>query len=174
MAFVEGDAKDFVAGPEGYDAVACIGAPFAIGSFEDAVGWMWGALKPSGVLAVGDVFLRAPLPEEAAEREDAGRSDYRTLEERAAVLERHGLALDGLIAASEDDWDRYASGSWRAAQSWAVANPDDPDRAEILRLTDRYRRRYLPFTRRYLGWAIFVARRAVDEQRCPRAGVRLG
>lgn len=174
MAFVEGDAKDFVAGPEGYDAVACIGAPFAIGSFEDAVGWMWGALKPSGVLAVGDVFLRAPLPEEAAEREDAGRSDYRTLEERAAVLERHGLALDGLIAASEDDWDRYASGSWRAAQSWAVANPDDPDCAEILRLTDRYRRRYLPFTRRYLGWAIFVARRAVDEQRCPRAGVRLG
>jgi SAM-dependent methyltransferase len=88
VAFVEGDAKDFVAGPEGYDAVACIGAPFAIGSFEDAVGWMWGALKPSGVLAVGDVFLRAPLPEEAAEREGAGRGDYRTLEP-AAVLERH-------------------------------------------------------------------------------------
>ena len=42
MAFVEGDAKDFVAGPEGYDAVACIGAPFAIGSFEDAVGWICG------------------------------------------------------------------------------------------------------------------------------------
>jgi hypothetical protein len=38
VAFVEGDAKDFVAGPEGYDAVACIGAPFAIDSFEDAVG----------------------------------------------------------------------------------------------------------------------------------------
>ena len=63
VSFVEGDAKDFVADHEGYDAIACIGAPFAIGSFEEAVVWMLGALKPSGVLAIGDVFLRAPLPE---------------------------------------------------------------------------------------------------------------
>jgi cyclopropane fatty-acyl-phospholipid synthase-like methyltransferase len=62
LSFVEGDARDFVADAEGYDVVACIGAPFAIGSFEEAVGWMLGALKPSGVLAVGDVFLRARSP----------------------------------------------------------------------------------------------------------------
>ena len=62
MSFVEGDAKDFAPDPEGYDVVACIGAPFAIGSFGEAVGWMLGALKRSGVLAVGDVFLRARSP----------------------------------------------------------------------------------------------------------------
>ena len=67
-----------------------------------------------------------------------------------------------MIAASEDDWDRYASGSWPAAHSWVAANPDDPDRAEILSLTDEYRRRHLRFTRRHLGWAMFVARRAVE------------
>src|SRR5215213_6231121 len=111
VTFVEADARDFVADPEGYDVVACIGAPFAIGS----------------------------------------------------VLEGHGLAIDGLIAASEDDWDRYASGSWRAARSWAATNPDDPDRAEILGLMDGYRKRHLRFTRPHLGWAMFVARRAVEE-----------
>ncbi|MBD0357516.1 MAG: class I SAM-dependent methyltransferase [Rubrobacter sp.] len=163
VTFVEGDAKDFVADPKGYDAVACIGAPFAIGSFEEAVGWMMGALKPSGVLAVGDVFLRAPLSDEVAERESVGPEDYRTLEESAVILEGHGLALDGLIASSEEDRDRYASGSWRAAHAWAAANPDDPDRAEILSLTDRYRKQHLRFTRRHLGWAMFVARRAVEQ-----------
>src|SRR5215217_4626289 len=79
------------------------------------------------------------------------------------ALEGHGLALDGLIAASEDDWDRYASASWRAARSWAAANPEDPDRAEILSMTDGFRRRHLRFTRPHLGWAILVARRAVEE-----------
>ena len=162
MSFVEGDAKDFVADPEGYDTVACIGAPFAIGSFEEAVEWMLEALKPSGVLAIGDVFLQAPLAEEVAEREGVGAEDYRTLEESAAVLEAHGLVLDGMIAGSPEDWDRYASGGWRAAHAWAAANPDDPDRAEILDLTDGYRKEHLRFTRCHLGWAIFVTRRAVD------------
>jgi cyclopropane fatty-acyl-phospholipid synthase-like methyltransferase len=163
VTFVEGDARDFVADPEGYDMVACIGAPFAIGSFGEAVGWMLGALKSSGVLAIGDVFLRAPLPEGAAEREGFAQGDLRTLEESAAVLEGHGLAIDGLIAASEEDWDRYASASWRAARAWAAANPEDPDRVDILSMTDGFRRRHLRFTRRYLGWAMFVARRAVEE-----------
>jgi SAM-dependent methyltransferase len=163
LTFVEGDAKDFSPDPGGYDVVACIGAPFAVGSFEEAVGWMLGKLKPSGVLAIGDVFLQAPLPEEVAEREGVGPGDYRTLEEIAAVVEAHGLTLDGMIAGSTDDWDHYASGSWRAANAWAKANPDDPDRAEILSLTDKYRKERLRFTRRHLGWAIFVARRAVGE-----------
>jgi SAM-dependent methyltransferase len=105
----------------------------------------------------------SPLPEEVAEREGVGPGDYRTLEEIAAVLEAHGLTLDGMIAGSTDDWDRYASRSWRAANAWAKANPDGPDRAEILSLTDKYRKECLRFTRRHLGWAIFVARRAVGE-----------
>ncbi len=164
VTFVEGDANDFFAAPEGYDAVTCIGAPFAIGSFVEAVEWMLGALKPSGVLAIGDVFLQAPLPEKVAEREGISPGNYRTLEEIFAVLEACGLTLDGMIAGSPDDWDRYASASWRAAHAWAAANPDDPDRAEILSLTDRNRKEHLRFTRRHLGWAIFVARRAVDRR----------
>jgi SAM-dependent methyltransferase len=78
----------------------------------------------------------SPLSEEAAEREGVAGEDLRTLEQSAAVLEGHGLAIDGLIAASEDDWDRYASASWRAARAWAVVNSEDPDRVEILRMTD--------------------------------------
>jgi hypothetical protein len=43
-----------------------------------------------------------------------------------------------------------------APVSWAAANPDDPDRAEILSLTrNGYRKEHLRFTRRHLSWAIF-------------------
>ena len=96
LTFVEGDAKDFAPEPESYDVVACIGAPLAIGSLEEAVQWMLGALKPSSVLAIGDVFLHALLPEVVAEAwkntapEGVGTGDYRTLEERVAVLEGKG------------------------------------------------------------------------------------
>jgi SAM-dependent methyltransferase len=164
LTFVEGDAKGFVPDPEGYDVVTCVGAPFAIGSFGEAVGWMLGALRPSGIMAIGDEYLHAALPEEVAEREGVGPGDYRTLEESEAVLEGHGLVLDGVIAGSPEDWDQYASGGWQAAHAWAEANPDDPDRAELLGTVDRDRKEYLRFKRHHMGWAILVARRAVDRR----------
>jgi cyclopropane fatty-acyl-phospholipid synthase-like methyltransferase len=58
LTFVEGDAKDFSPKPHSYDIVTCLGAPFAIGSFEEAVAWMLRALRPGGVLAIGDQFFR--------------------------------------------------------------------------------------------------------------------
>jgi hypothetical protein len=99
-----------------------------------------------------------------AEREGVGPGDYRTLEESEAVLEGHGLVLDGVIAGSPEDWDQYASGGWQAAHAWAEANPDDPDRAELLGTVDRDRKEYLRFKRHHMGWAILVARRAVDRR----------
>lgn len=160
LTFVEGDAKGFVPDPGGYDTVTCLGAPFAIGAFDEAVAWMLGALKPSGVLAIGDQFLRVPPPEDVARREGLSPGDYRTLEESVGILEGHDLALDGVIAGSPEDWDRYASGSWRAAHAWANENTDDPDRAELLSRVAEDRKGYLRFGRHHIGWAILVARRA--------------
>lgn len=163
LTFVEGDAKSFVPDPEGHDVVSCLGAPFAIGTFEQAVVWMLNALKPSGVLAIVDQFLRAPLPEEVIERERIGHGDYRTLEENVEVLEEHGLVLDGIIVGSPEDWDRYASESWKAAHTWAAENPDNPNRAELMSKVDEDRKEYLCFRRHHIGWAILVTRRVVDQ-----------
>ncbi len=158
VSFVLGPALEFQPEPC-YDVVTCIGAPFAIGSFDEAVAWMKSALKPEGVLAIGDVFLSAPVPAEILEREKLAGESYRSLAEVEAGLERQGLTLTGLIAASQDDWDRYASGSWRTAHAWAKAHPDHPDRAEVLRLVAEGRERHLRWMREYLGWGVFVAQR---------------
>lgn len=155
--FVEGSARDFPLNPEGYDAVTCIGAPFAIGSFEEAVTWMLRRLKPDGVLAIGDEFLPAPLPAELIARENIESGQYRTLSETVEILEAQNLNLVSLIAGSQDDWDCYASGSWRTAHAWAKENPEHPDRDEVLSTVATAQADYLRYGRQYISWGIFVA-----------------
>lgn len=158
VTFTEGPARDFSPDPEGYDVITCIGAPFAIGSFEDALVWMLERLKPDGVLALGDEFVPVPLPPELVTHEGIEPGRYRTLTETLAVLERHKLELVSLVAATTDDWDRYASGSWRAAHAWARENPEHPDKDELLNAVRQGRADYLRYGRHYASWGVFVAR----------------
>jgi hypothetical protein len=85
---------------------------------------------------------------------------YVGLEETVERFEASGLALTGVIAASDDDWDRYESLHWRAAEEWLAEEPDHPDADEI---RARHRRRlanYIRFERKLIGWAIFVGRKS--------------
>lgn len=155
VQFVEGPALDFQSEPASYDIVMCIGASFALDGFDAALPWMRRALKPDGVLAIGEVFANEiPFPPEAIAQH------VYDLPGTVDVLQEHGLELMGLIAASPDDWDHYESMHWRAAREWAAENPDHADRAELLQHTATWRERYLRGGRRYLGWAIFVTKPA--------------
>jgi hypothetical protein len=35
------------------------------------------------------------------------------------------VTITGIIAASDDDWDRYESLHWRALEEWLAEHPDD-------------------------------------------------
>lgn len=155
VQFVEGPALRFVPEPASYDIVLCIGASFALDGFDAALPWMRRAVKPNGVLAIGEVFANeTPFPPEAITEQ------AQELPATVAALGEHSLELTGLIAASPDDWDQYESMHWRAAHEWAAENPAHADRAELLQHTATSRERYLRGGRRYLGWAIFVAQPA--------------
>jgi len=80
---------------------------------------------------------------------------YVPMRETIDRIERHGLALTGLIAATVDDWDRYESLHWRALEEY-LAEHDDP---EIRARHEQERDAYLRWQRELLGWAIFVARK---------------
>jgi hypothetical protein len=60
-----------------------------------------------------------------------------------------------MIAASDDDWDRYESLHWRAVEEWLAEHPDEELNA---RLEER-RQHYVVQRRGWLGWAIFVGRK---------------
>jgi hypothetical protein len=70
------------------------------------------------------------------------------------------LLPSGLIDSSLDDWDRYETLHWLAAEEWLNEHPDDPDAEEIRTRTERDRERYLRWQRDLLGWAIIVGRRS--------------
>jgi SAM-dependent methyltransferase len=144
------DAASFPLEPESLDAALCIGATFVWGTIGDAAAALFPAVRPGGFVAIGEPFWRTwPLPE------DTDPEGFVTLTETADRLERAGFALTGVIAASEDDWDRYESLHWRALEEWLAEHPD----AEIRTGHEQHRRDYLRFQRALLGWGIFVGRK---------------
>jgi len=146
-----GDAATIELEPGTLDAALCLGAAFVWGSIADAAAALRPAVRPGGFVAIGEPFWRRwPLPD------GVDPEGYVPLSETAARLEAAGFALTGLVAASEDDWDRYEGLHWRAMEEWLAEHPDE----ELRALHEQRRADYLRLQRSLLGWAIFVGRKA--------------
>jgi SAM-dependent methyltransferase len=144
------DAAAYPLEPEAWDAALCLGASFVWGHIGDAARVLAAAVRPGGFVAIGEPFWHA------AGAEADGFVDL------AATVERFqsgGLALTGLIAASQDDWDRYESLHWRALDEWLAANPEHPDATAIRKQHVSFRGNYVRKQRAELGWAIFAGRK---------------
>jgi SAM-dependent methyltransferase len=154
VEIVEADAHAFALEPEAWDAALCLGASFVWDDLAGTLAALAPAVRPGGHVVVGEPYWREwPLPRGV---DDQG---FVALRETVGRFESAGLALQGIIASSLDDWDRYESLHWRALEEWLDANPRDPDASEIRGLHERNRDNYLSFERELLGWAIFVARK---------------
>lgn len=139
-----GDARDYPLEPEAWDVALCLGAAFVWGNIGDAAARLAPAVKSGGFVAIGEPYWRTPS------RVGDG---YVDLAATAGRFTETGIALTGIIGASEDDWDRYESLHWRALEEWLATQSDADDiRAEH----ERRRREHLTYRRDQLGWAIFV------------------
>ena len=134
-----GDAANVSFESGSYDVVLCLGAAFVWGHIGDAAAALNPAVARGGGIAVGEPFWRHPG---RAERE------FVDLPNTVARLESAGVDLTGIIAASEDDWDRYKSLQWRAA---VETGGDEVMKTHLERRDD-----YLSGRRAELGWAIFT------------------
>ena len=152
IEIVEGDASAYPLEDDAWDAALCLGASFVYHDLEGTLAALAPAVRSGGFVAVGEPYWREwPLPPGL---DDEG---WVTLPETVAKFEAAGLALIGLIAASDDDWDRYESLHWRALEEWLAENPDDPEAPGIRERHEKNRDSYLRVERRLLGWAIFAA-----------------
>jgi hypothetical protein len=148
------DASELEFEPEAWDAALCIGASFVWGTIADAAAALAPLVREGGSVAVGEPFWRQwPLPD-GIEKED-----FVDLHATVERFEEAGLALIGIIAASENDWDHYESLHWRAIEEWLAEHPDRSDAEDIRNQHARFRSDYVRFKRALLGWAIFVGRR---------------
>jgi SAM-dependent methyltransferase len=124
-----------------YDVALCLGAAFVWGHIGDAATALNPVVARGGAIAVGEPFWRRPG------RDERGFVDLPTT---VARLESAGVDLTGLIAASEDDWDRYESLHWRAAVETGGNG--------VMETHLGWRDNYLSSQRAELGWAIFTGR----------------
>jgi SAM-dependent methyltransferase len=154
VTFELGDGAPAVLEPQSYDVAMCLGASFVWAGLTGMLDALEPAVRPGGHVVVGEPYWRKlPLPEDYEERDEL----FTTLDGTVAILESGGLRVVSVIDSSPDDWDRYETLHWRAVEEWLVANPADPDAAEVRSMHERAKRTYLRHGREYLGWAIFVA-----------------
>jgi SAM-dependent methyltransferase len=161
IEIVQSDASTFPLEREHYDAALCLGASFVWGGLAGTLAALVPAVRAGGGhVAVGEPYWRTwPLPDAY----DPGPYDeYATLAETVARVQSAGLTPMTLIDSSLDDWDRYETLHWLAAEDWLAENPDDPDSAEIRAHHERWRDRYLRWDRELVGWAIIVGRKGED------------
>jgi SAM-dependent methyltransferase len=158
VTLVEADAGAYLAAAKSFDIVSCIGATWIGGGLVGTLRLMLPALKEGGLLLVGEPYWIDPPPAEAYEAYGVSADEYTSL---AGILDRFescGLELVEMVLADHDSWDRYSVAQWWTAYEWIRANPDDPDVPTLREMTDRWRRIYLTYGRRYFGWGVFVLR----------------
>ena len=148
IEIVESDGTEFPLEPEAWDTALCLGATFVWDDLDGTLSAMVPTVRPGGHIVVGEPYWRRSPP---VGMDPIG---YVSLSETAAKVERHDLALIGVIGSSTDDWDRYESLHWRAVEDWLADNDDD----EIQSAHEEHRRNYLA-RRDLFGWALFLARK---------------
>jgi hypothetical protein len=87
------------------------------------------------------------------------KQEYLPLPETMERLQAAGLVPSVLIDSSQDDWDRYETLHWLAAEEWLTKHSGDPDAEEIRTRIEQDRERYLRWQRDLLGWAIIAGRK---------------
>jgi SAM-dependent methyltransferase len=158
VTFVLGDARAVAIEPASFDIAACIGATWIGDGLVGTARMLRPAIRPGGLVLIGEPFWREEPPEEAVAAFGFGREDYVSLARTAARLEEAGLELLEMVLADEDSWDRYEAPQWRAISDWLAANPGHEMYGEMREFVETNRSVYLAWGRRYLGWGVFVAR----------------
>lgn len=160
VSFEHGDAGAYRAEPASYDVVSCLGATWIGGGLAGTVALMLPALRPDGVLLVGEPYWTEPLPAAALEAIGVGPEEFTSLAVTADRLAAAGVELVEMVLADGDSWDRYAAGQWWTLSRWLREHPQAPQYGQVRDFLVRTRRVHLEHQRRYLGWGVFVGRAA--------------
>jgi SAM-dependent methyltransferase len=159
VTFVEADAGAYPIPAGEFDIVSCIGATWIGGGLVGTLKRMLPGLRNrDSLLLVGEPYWIDTPPDEAYATMGGDREVHTTLTGTLERIESVGLELVEMVLADLHGWDRYVAKQWMTVSDWLRTHADSSEAAEIRRLHERYRREYMAYTRRFLGWGVFVLR----------------
>ncbi len=155
LTFVQADAGKYVPEPAAFEVVSCIGATWIGSGLAGTLALMKPALKPGGLLLVGEPYWTEEPPQAAVDAIGVSRDEFASLVGTLDRFEAAGVELVEMLLANPDDWDRYVAPQWKAVYEYLQAHPDADDIRQVNAVS---RRAHLEYQRRYLGWGVFVLR----------------
>jgi SAM-dependent methyltransferase len=156
VRFESGDAGRFKVDAASYDVVSCIGATWIGGGLAGTIELMRPALRPGGLILVGEPYWTEPPPEAAFAAMGIGPEDFTSLVGTLDRFEAAGMRLVEMVLADGDTWDRYVASQWWTVSEWLDVHRDDPDASAMREFLEKSRRSHLEYGRRYFGWGVFV------------------
>jgi SAM-dependent methyltransferase len=154
---VVADAATYQVDVGAFDIAACLGAAWIGDGLVGTAGLLRPALRSGGVMLLGDEHWTEPPPPEAVEAVGGPGPDV-TVEGNVVRLAASGLDVLEVLESTPDAWLAYESGRWRSMEGWLAANSTDPDATAVAERLVRQRKSYEDWGRRYLGWAVYVAK----------------
>jgi SAM-dependent methyltransferase len=152
--------QDFRADDGSYDAAMCVGAEWIFGGWHGTLAQLAQWTRKSGSIVAGTPFWSTtPSPDYLA-LSGISEGSFSTHSGNVAVGESLGLTLLYTVTSDQDDWDHYCGLTWLAAYDHIRDHPDDPDNPEIAALTRKDQESYFGGGRQFLGWGIYVFRKA--------------
>ena len=161
LEFIEMDGKDYRC-PEGtsLDVVSLVGASWIWQGYRGTLKALHDLVRPEGLVLFGEPYWRGKNPPAAyLEAEDLEQEGFEDLAGLQAAVTEAGFRVLYQVASSGQDWDRYEMLQALSVDRWAQANPEHPDRAEVLEIQDRATRTYLKWGRDALGFSQMILRR---------------
>ena len=142
-----------------FDLAMCIGASWVYKGHRATLSTLKTMTKPDALILVGEPFWLKDPDDAYLVAENLTRDMFGTHYENVLVGEDEGLFPLYTMVSNQDDWDRYETLQWYAAEMHARDNPNDPDVSEILTRVARGRTNYLHWGRDTVGWAMYLFRK---------------
>jgi SAM-dependent methyltransferase len=153
LSIICGDAAAYEFTPHIFDLAACIGATFIWGTFGQAVHAMHQAVKPGGKLVIGEAhWLVDVVPEEFR----SAQTEITTEVELLRMARQEGYEFEYVLHSNHDEWDRYEADNWVGLLRWIDANPQHPERQQVIDFLHESQDEYVRYGRMYFGWALYV------------------
>ncbi|MFT4300832.1 MAG: class I SAM-dependent methyltransferase [Desulfovibrio sp.] len=157
IRFIHGDAAGYIADKK-VDVAACVGATWIGGGVAGTIKLLAQSLRTGGIILIGEPYwLQLPPTETIAKGCLANAiADFCTLPELVASFGELNYDVVEMVLADQDGWDRYEAAKWLTMRRWLEDNPNDEFSKEVRDLLTTEPKRYVTYTRDYLGWGAFA------------------